>query len=135
MNKTPIYNDELPNLFFPWALKVSNIKDLLFVSGHADVKLDNSSVNFPNDLIGQTKFILKQISKSIDKAGFSIKDVVRMEVTLTKNVTDEQLPELFGLLEDYLKDSPVKPAGGTLRFIDRLIGKECLIEIEFILAQ
>lgn len=35
--KTPYYNEELPTLRFPWALKVSNFSELLLVSGHADV--------------------------------------------------------------------------------------------------
>ena len=53
--KTAFYNDELPTLWFPWALKVSDLNEILLVSGHADVKHDNSSANYPGDLIKQTK--------------------------------------------------------------------------------
>ena len=86
--KTPYYNEELPTLRFPWALKVSKFSELLLVSGHADVKHDNSTVNFPSDLIGQTEFVLKQITKSVEAAGFTLNDAIRTEITLSKEVTD-----------------------------------------------
>ncbi len=133
--KTPYYNDELPTLRFPWALKVSDFDELLLVSGHADVKHDNSTSNFPGDLIGQTKFVLQQIDKSIEAAGFCIDDVIRTEITVSKEVTDEQLPELFEVLKDYVGEAAVKPAAGTMRFVERLISRECLIEIEVMLAR
>lgn len=135
MEKISYYNEELPSLRFPWALKVSDIKELIFVSGHADVKMDNSRVHFPKDLIGQTKFVLKQISKSIEKAECTIDNAIRTELTVSKKVTDEQLPELFKLLADFVNEAKVKPAAGTMRFVDRLIGKDCLIEIEVLLAK
>ncbi len=47
--KTPYCNEELPTLRFPWALKVSNFSELLLVSGHADVKHDNSTANGGRD--------------------------------------------------------------------------------------
>ena len=65
--KTPYCNEELPTLRFPWVLKVSNFSELLLVNGHADVKHDNSTANFPGDLIGQTKYVLKQITKSVSR--------------------------------------------------------------------
>ncbi len=134
-SKTPYYNDELPTLRFPWALKVSDFSKLLLISGHADVKLDNNTANFPGYLIGQTKFILRQITKSIEAAGFTINDAIRTEITLSKEVTDEQLPELFQVLKDFVGDVEVKPAAGTLRFVERLISRECLVEIEVMLAR
>ena len=106
----------------------------MLVSGHADVKLDNSTANFPGDLIGQTKFILKQITKSVEAAGIALNDAIRTEITLSKEVTDDQLPELFQVLKDYVGDVEVKPAAGTLRFVERLISPECLVEIEVMLA-
>jgi len=133
--KTPYYNDELPKLRFPWALRVSNFNELLLVSGHADVKQDNCTANYPDDLIGQTKFILKQITKSVEAAGFSLDDAIRTEITLSKEVTDDQLPELFQVLKDYVGDLEVKPAAGTLRFVERLISRQCLVEIEVMLAR
>ena len=133
--KTPYYNDELPTLRFPWALKISDFDEMLLVSGHADVKPDNSTANFPGDLISQTKFILSQINKSIEAAGFTIDDAIRTEITLSKEVTDEQLPELFEVLKDYVGEAAVKPAAGTLRFVERLISRECLVEIEVMLAR
>ena len=135
VKKTPYYNDELPTLRFPWALKVSDFKEMLLVSGHADVKQDNATANFPGDLIGQTKFILKQIDKSIAAAGYTIDDAIRTEITVTKEVTDDQLPEFFEILKDYVGEAKVKPAAGTMRFVERLISKECLVEIEVMLAK
>jgi 2-iminobutanoate/2-iminopropanoate deaminase len=135
ITKTPYYNDELPKLRFPWALKVSGFDELLLVSGHADVKLDNSTANYPGDLIAQTKFILSQISKSVKAAGFSLNDTIRTEITLSKEVNDEELPELFQVLQDYVGEVDIKPAAGTLRFVDRLISRECLVEIELMLAR
>ncbi|NOZ41451.1 MAG: RidA family protein [Planctomycetes bacterium] len=135
VDKTPYYNDELPTLRFPWALKVSDFSELLLVSGHADVKLDNSTVNFPGDLIGQTKFILNQIAKNVEAAGFTLDNAIRTEITLSKEVTDEQLPELFRVLTEYVGDVDVKPAAGTLRLVVRLILRDCLVEIELLLAR
>ncbi len=51
--KTPYYNNQLPTLRFPWALKVSDFNEILLISGHPDVKPDNSTANFPGDVIGQ----------------------------------------------------------------------------------
>ena len=132
---TPYYNDQLPTLRFPWALKVSDFNEILLVSGHADVKLDNSTAHFPGDVIGQTKFILNQITKSVEAAGFTLDDAIRTEITLSKEVTDDQLPELFQVLTDYVGEVAVKPAAGTLRFVERLISRECLVEIELMLAR
>jgi 2-iminobutanoate/2-iminopropanoate deaminase len=50
-------------------------------------------------------------------------------------VTDDQLPELFEVLKDYAGEVEVKPAAGTLRFVERLISRECLVEIEVMLAR
>ena len=120
---------------FPWALKVSEFSELLLVSGHADVKHDNTTPHHPGDLLGQTKFILQQIAKSIDAAGFTVNDAIRTEITLSKTVTDDQLPEFFQVLAAYVGEVEVKPAAGTLRFVDRLISRECLVEIEVMLAR
>ncbi len=94
-HKTPYYNQDLPTLRLPWALKVSDISEVLLVSGHDDIRHDNSATNHPGDLIGQTQFILRQISKSIDLAGFTLNDVIRTEITLSKEVTDDQMSQLL----------------------------------------
>ena len=133
--KTPYHNDTFPKLNFPWALKVTDFSELLFVSGHADVKQDNVTANFPNDLMAQTDFILAQLTKTIETAGFTVNDIVRREIILSKEVTDEQLPALFQRLGDFFNDVEVNPAGGTLRFVERLISRECLVEIEVMLAR
>jgi len=105
------------------------------VSGHADVKPDNRSANFPGDLIGQTKFVLAQIMKSVEAAGFTIDDAIRTEITVSKEVTDEDLPALFDVLAQFVGPAAVKPAAGTMRFVERLISRECLVEIELMLAR
>lgn len=133
--KTPYDNEELPPVNFPWALKVSGFEELLLVSGHADLNRDSMQPNFPDDLTGQAKYALQQIDASIESAGFSLNDAIRTEITLSKEVRDEQLPELFKLLESWVSDVEVKPAAGTLRFVDRLISRACLVEIEVMLAR
>ena len=57
--KTPYYNEELPTLRFPWALKVSNFSELLLISGHADVTHDNRTANFPGDFDWANKIRLE----------------------------------------------------------------------------
>ena len=89
------------------ALKVSNFSELLVVRGHADVKHDNSSANFPSDLIGQTQFVLNQTPKNVEAAGFTLNDAIRTKITLLKEVTDAQLPELFQVLKVYVGDVEV----------------------------
>ena len=69
------------------------------------------------------------------KAGFTINDAIRTEITVTKEIRDEQLPELFEVLKDYVGEAKVKPAAGIMRFVERLISRECLVEIELMLAK
>ena len=60
---------------------------------------------------------------------------IRTEITLSKDVTDDRLPELLQVLTDYVADVEVKPAAGTLRFVERPTSRECLVEIEVMLAR
>ena len=38
-------------------------------------------------------------------------------------------------MTNYLGEVAVKPAAGTLRFVERLISRECLVEIELMLTR
>lgn len=44
-------------------------------------------------------------------------------------------PELFEVLADFVSDVEAKPATGTLRFVERLASRECVVEIELMLAR
>ena len=137
MKKTGYHNENLPDLrsWFNWGLNVSDFKGIFFVTGTADVKKDNQSVNFPNDPVGQTKFILEQAEKTFSQAGYTRENIILSNWTVTKDVTEEQTFAILDVWKEYIKDVEVKPAGGTFKRIHGLISPEVMVELEFILAR
>jgi enamine deaminase RidA (YjgF/YER057c/UK114 family) len=137
MKKTGYQNDNLPNLgrWFNWGLNVENVKDLFFVTGHADVKADSSSANFPNDPVGQVKYILEQMEKTFSQAGYTKDNIVSVNWCVTKDVSYEQTLKILKVWEEYIADVETKPSGGTWKRIHGLISPDVLVELEMILAR
>jgi enamine deaminase RidA (YjgF/YER057c/UK114 family) len=85
---------------------------------------DNNNLVGGNDAYEQTKFIIQKIEKVLQRAGSSLKDVVRTRMFVTDISRWEEYGKAHG---EFFKD--IKPCT-TMLEISKLIAPEYLIEIE-----
>lgn len=116
-----------------WGLKITNFSELFLVSGYAATDAEGI-VQFPDDAIAQTDFILGRIEDFIERNGYSKNDIIRIEATVTKDVPQDQLGGVFGVLSAFFSEVEVKPTGGTFRIIHALANPDMLVELGFWLA-
>ncbi|CAA0104769.1 Uncharacterised protein [BD1-7 clade bacterium] len=130
------HNDHLPDMrnTFSWGLKLNDFSELFFVTGHADCGPDFVT-RCPGDPVGQTRVILAQMKAFLESAGYSIHDIVRTDWTFVNDVTSEQFSEIASTWATFLDDVEVKPATGTLRYVQRLGMPDMMVEYEMILAR
>jgi enamine deaminase RidA (YjgF/YER057c/UK114 family) len=102
------------------AVKVGNTIE---VTGTVAVD-DNSSLVGENNAYEQTKFIIQKIERVLQKAGASLKDVVRTRMFVTDISRWEEYGKAHG---EFFKD--IKPCT-TMVEVSKLISPEYLIEIE-----
>ncbi len=102
------------------AVKIGNIIE---VTGTVAVD-DNSNLVGGNDAYEQTKFIIQKIEKVLEKAGASLKDVVRTRMFVTDISRWEEYGRAHG---EFFKN--IKPCT-TMVEVSKLIAPEYLIEIE-----
>jgi enamine deaminase RidA (YjgF/YER057c/UK114 family) len=102
------------------AVKTGNVIE---VTGTVSVD-DNSNLVGGNDAYEQTKFIIQKIEKVLQRAGASLKDVVRTRMFVTDISRWEEYGRAHG---EYFKD--IKPCT-TMVEVSKLISPEYLIEIE-----
>lgn len=102
------------------AVKVDNIIE---VTGTVAVD-DNSNLVGGNDAYEQTKFVIQKIEKVLQKAGASLKDVVRTRMFVTDISRWEEYGKAHG---EFFKT--IKPCT-TMVEVSKLISSEYLIEIE-----
>ncbi len=133
---TAIENQRAPDLghVFPWGLQVNGVRDLLFVTGHGAVGPDWVT-RHPDDVVAQTKDILEQMDGVIERAGWSLEQVVRTEMTLVDSVTDEQFRAVMDVIATHYAGLKVKPSAGTLRYTNRLAVPGMKVELEWLLAR
>ena len=134
--KQAFSNNNLPDFgnTFSWGLKLTEFSDVFFVTGHADCN-PQFQTQHPDDPVAQTALILQQMKTFIEEAGFSLHDIVKTDWTFTNNVNDEHFAEIAKLWQSYLKDVEIKPATGTLRYVQRLGMPEMMVEYEMMLAR
>lgn len=134
--KTAFRNENLPDFSnaFSWGLKISDFQEVFFVTGHADCDL-NFTTQYPNNPVAQTRLILAQMKQFIEKSGFNLNDVVRTDWTFVNEVTSDDFSAIATLWEEYLVDVEVKPATGTLRYVQRLGMPNMMVEFEMMLAR
>lgn len=134
--KTAFTNKHLPDFShaFSWGLKVSDFNEIFFVTGHADC--DPSFITqHPDDPVAQTRLILAQMLQFIEEAGYSTNDIVRTDWTFVNEVSSEQFADIAKLWEAFLINVDVKPATGTLRYVQRLGMPDMMVEYEMMLAR
>ena len=85
---------------------------------------DNSDLVGGNNAYEQTKFILQKIEKVLERAGASLKDVVRTRMFVTDITRWEEYGKAHG---EFFKD--IKPCTSMIE-IKGLIAPEYLIEVE-----
>lgn len=132
--KTPIHSEKLPARMFSRGLKVSNFSELFFVSGCGDLGPDYQ-VRHRGDPVAQTRHIFTDVKVFLERAGYSIDDIVRIELTFTKDVDRTQYDAIFKLVTEFSADAAVRPATGTLRIVDELAVPGMLVEYEFLIAK
>ena len=102
------------------AVKIGNTIE---VTGTVAVDENNNLVG-GNNAYDQTKFILQKIEKVLERAGASLKDVIRTRMFVTDISRWEQYGKAHG---EFFKD--IKPCTSMIE-IKGLIAPEYLIEIE-----
>ncbi len=134
--KIAFRNENAPDLssLFSWGLKVTNIRELFFVTGTVAVT-PKFKVKHPGDAVAQAKDILNNVDSFIKKAGYSRDDIVRFNQTSTKEVKPNDSKKIFGLVEKFFEDVQVKPAAGTYRVVHALVAPGLLVEFEFLVAK
>lgn len=136
-NKTPYQPGNLPDMskLFSWGLKVSDFSELFFVTGLADMADDGSGARYPGDPVAQTRAVLERMDQFIRDNGYSRDHIVRIEWTFRKDVQETDYPGIYQLWEDFVAPMAVKPAGGTLRIVERLAVPDIMVEYELLLAR
>jgi len=135
-NTQAFNNKNLPDMrnVFSWGLKLTDFDEIFFVTGHADCNPDFIT-RFPGDPVAQTRVILGQMKEFLEDAGYSIHNIVRTDWTFVNDVSSEQFGEIAGVWEEFLADVEVKPATGTLRYVERLGMPDMMVEYEMMLAR
>ena len=135
MEKTPIPNpDKSPSKITNWGLKLSGVSEWLLMSGIAAVDSQGQIVS-PDDAAGQARWIYRSLQGMVERAGFSLSDVVRIETTVTEAVTADDQGEMRGALQEIFGEVPVKPVAGTRRIVKSLARPGMLVEIEWMAAR
>ncbi len=136
LKKEALINPEAPNFtdIFNWGIRIKNIEELIFFSGHAAQTADFQVVA-PGDGVAQTDFILEQLDHFLSANDLDRNDIIRIEFTLTKNVKGEPFNQILGRFAAYFANVEVRPAAGTLRFVDALAFPGLEVEYEIWMAK
>jgi len=129
--KIAVPNPEAPDFgaIFNWGLKIRNIDELFLIAGHG-AHDSTGQIMFPDDAVGQTQYILDHFDEYLDDAGYDRKDIIRIEFTMTTEVSDGEFNAILGLFADYFAPVNIKPAAGTLRIVDALAIPGMMVEYE-----
>ena len=134
--KTAFHNENKPDFrrVFNWGLKVTDFRELFFVSGHAASGSDQQ-VRHAGDSRAQTQYILESMGEFLEQSGYSRDDIVRIETTVTREVGPDDYGPMSAVMAEFLAGVEVKPSVGTYRVVDRLVSPGMLVEYEFLIAR
>ena len=120
---------------FNRGLIVSDYKELYFLTGQVDSDLDGTC-RHPDDPVGQSQGILDSLAGMLAQDGWSLDDVIRVELTVSKEVDlEKDLDGIFKTWADTFKDVDPKPASGTMRVSYALARPGYFVEYEFFAAR
>jgi 2-iminobutanoate/2-iminopropanoate deaminase len=130
--KTAVTHENAPDFgkMFNWGLKITDFSELFLLAGFGAVTAD-MQVQHPGDAVGQTRYILSDVETFLERNGYSLDDVIRIEFTMTKEVRPEEYGQIFGTFMEFFAGMEVKPAAGTLRVVEALAIPGMLVEYEF----
>lgn len=98
---------------------------LVFLSGHVAGPADQID---PKDIRSQTRGTFQNIARTLEEAGLSLQDVVRVTVYLTDIEDKQGMDEIYK--EIFVTESPAR---STIA-VKALAGDEYLIEVDIIAA-
>ena len=120
---------------FNRGLIVSDYEELYFLTGQVDSDLDGSC-RHPGDPVAQSQGVLDSMVGMLAQEGWSLDDVIRVELTVTKEVDiEDTLQRIFKTWADTFKDVETKPASGTTRVSYSLARAGYFVEYDFIAAR
>lgn len=131
LKKTAVPNPNAPDFssIFNWGLKIKNFKELFLIAGHG-AHDSTGTIMFPDDAVAQTTYILDNFDTYLEDNGYKRKDIIRIEFTMTNDVSDTDFEEILGLFAEYFAPVNIKPAAGTLRVVDGLAIPGMQVEYE-----
>jgi 2-iminobutanoate/2-iminopropanoate deaminase len=131
LKKEAIENSRLPDFtsIFNWGVKLTNFKELYLFAGIAAQRADFSIVS-PGDYVAQTDFILTEFDVFLAENELDRDDIIRIEFTLVKGISPEDFGAVLGRFAAYFQDVQVRPAAGTLRYVDALAFPGLVVEYE-----
>jgi enamine deaminase RidA (YjgF/YER057c/UK114 family) len=131
LKKEAIENSRLPDFssIFNWGVKLTNFKELYLFAGIAAQQADFSIVS-PGDYVAQTDFILSEFDTFLAENDLDRDDIIRIEFTLVKGIDPEDFGAVLGRFAAYFQDVEVRPAAGTLRYVDALAFPGLVVEYE-----
>ena len=134
--KTAFHNERKPDYRsrFSWGLKVTDYSELFFVSGHG-ASDSNLQLHHPGAPVAQSRYIFESMGSFLAEAGYSRNDIVRVEITATKEVSHDDYLKMSEVMEEFFAEVQVKPSVGTFRVVERLVSPGMLCEYEFLLAR
>lgn len=120
---------------FSWGLRVKEAHEWYYLSGHVDVRPD-WTIGHPGDPLAQTRTVFKDLEVMLSRAGYKLDDVVKVDVTVTKDYNlGENLPNFLEIFAEAFQTVAVKPSAGTLRVVEALAMPGVFIEIEMVAAK
>ncbi|MEQ9688758.1 MAG: hypothetical protein RLO48_03410 [Bauldia litoralis] len=135
-SKTAVNNEKAPDIrrIFNWGVRLTDFEEIFLLAGRGDVGPDGAVRN-PGDPVAQTASILTEQKGFIEASGYTLNDVIRIEFTISKEVSRDQQEAIFDRFAGFFADVDVKPAAGTLRVVERLAFPGMLVEYEMWLAR
>ena len=130
--KIAVNNENAPDFrsMFNWGLKIRDFSELFLIAGHGALGSDYQ-IRHAGDAVAQTQYILADVKSFLEASGYSLDDIIRIEVPMTREVKPEEYQEIFKLFGEFFAEVRVKPAAGTLRVVEALALPGMLVEYEF----
>ncbi|MCA9691088.1 MAG: Rid family hydrolase [Nannocystaceae bacterium] len=129
--KTAVPNPNAPDFtaIFNWGVKIKNMDELFLIAGHGAHDADGN-ILYPEDPVAQTQYILDNFDVYLNANGYDRDDIIRIEFTMTNDVTEAEFNQILGQFAGYFAPVAVKPAAGTLRIVDALALPGMKVEYE-----